>query len=73
MYFLTYTDGFVEKQHKKPGDGREAGKSSPSLGVGRRTSLRAATDRIGIYLTTLSGGSLGSGVDEERSQLRELM
>ena len=26
-----------------------------------------------IYETTLSGGSLGSCVDEERSQLRELM
>ena len=28
---------------------------------------------IGVQITTLGGGSLGSCVDEERSQLRELM
>lgn len=31
------------------------------------------TELASYFLTTLSGGSLGSGVDEERSQLRELM
>ena len=32
---------------------------------------RSSVDRT--KMTTLSGGSLGSCVDEERSQLRELM
>ena len=36
-------------------------------GVGRRVEMNRTNE------TTLSGGSLGSRVDEERSQLRELM
>ena len=42
----------------------------------RQAYLVARLDRPNHFwhlLTTLSGGSLGSGVDEERSQLRELM
>lgn len=73
MYFLTYTDSFLHKT--RGGVGRQA---SPPLCFfgGRPAYLVARRDRPNwhlTFLTTLSGGSLGSGVDEERSQLRELM
>lgn len=62
---------------QNPGRSREAGKSPPlcffrgSAGVPR--CAPRPTELASYFLTTLSGGSLGSGVDEERSQLRELM
>lgn len=53
----------------------ESARLLPFFG-GRPAYLVARRDRPNWHhtiLTTLSGGSLGSGVDEERSQLRELM
>lgn len=62
---------------QNPGRSREAGKSSPSAffrgSAGVPRCAPRPTELASYFLTTLSGGSLGSGVDEERSQLRELM
>ena len=69
MYFLTYTNRFLTQN-----PGAESGGSA--FFGGRPAYLVARRDRPNwhlTFLTTLSGGSLGSGVDEERSQLRELM
>lgn len=63
--------------YTKPGAESGGRQVLPSAFFGGRPAyLVARRDRPNwhlTFLTTLSGGSLGSGVDEERSQLRELM
>ena len=46
---------------------------APSASTSALRGSRSEVDADIRRLTTLSGGSLGSCVDEERSQLRELM
>ena len=69
--FLLVHSKLVRRLRWKPGSGRP--RCSPSDGPGENAVAASRRPRKSWQALTLSGGSLGSCVDEERSQLRELM